>query len=183
MKFSKRVKASFLALGFASVAAVAQAAPVNGNIAFGGSYELDGENFLDSTTLFFNDSLVVNSTGDFDQVQLGTLVDMQDLVFDPAFDTNDNFWTFSFNGVEYSFHLKTLEVTQREVDNLDLSGTGWLSATGFDDTAGEWMFSAQNGFSFSSATDTTAAVSEPGSLALLSLALMFAGYSARRKTS
>ena len=67
---------------------------------------------------------------------------------------------------------------------LILSGSGYITGAGFEDTAGSWNLTANTLgalFNFSSGT-ASVAVPEPGTLALLGLGLLlFAGTSTRRQ--
>jgi hypothetical protein len=88
-------------------------------------------------------------------------------------------WSFSLNGIDYSFDLQTLTNGTVFIDTNDLgamsfSGTGLLHATNFEDTPANWALQgAQDpeapGFTFTLSSSTTSSIPEGGVMSLLGL--------------
>jgi hypothetical protein len=77
------------------------------------------------------------------------------------------------------FKLTSVNIVAQGPSFLNLSGTGVFSATGYDDTVGEWDFSTQHvdetqnpRVAFSASSSSSVAVPEPSALALMSLGLV-----------
>ncbi len=122
--------------------------------------------------------LVFGTSGDFLAIPFFTPVTFSDFVFNPSTPENP-LWVVSFGGATYSFAADIFSIASQSDVFLNIVGSGTLSATGFDDTAGSWSFTMTtqgSQFGWSSAT-----VPAPGSLLLLSLGLFGLGASARRR--
>jgi hypothetical protein len=83
-------------------------------------------------------------------------------------------WSFSFNGINYSFDLLTLTTGHTEssggVGSMAFTGTGTVHADGFEDTPASWgLHGSGQGFNFELSGSTTAAIPEGGVLSLLGL--------------
>jgi hypothetical protein len=142
----------------------ANAALVNGSLSLSGGF-IPVDSVPQPTSLgtatgiaFDGTTTVDQGTGDF-LASVGNLATMGDFQFSPALNPNpvdvwmvDGF-TFSMDAVAVDFQNNTF---------LLLSGSGTVSAAGFDDTAGTWVFSAQSAdqttFSWSSSTSTVVPV-------------------------
>ena len=73
-----------------------------------------------------------------------------------------------FGGNSYSFDLLTLMITQQGGDSLTLHGTGTLHITGFDNTPGTWIFTANEaGGTFSFSSSNGAIVPDGGTTVML----------------
>ena len=126
---------------------------------------------------------VTFATGDFaaDGLGFGDVGFISDFQYDPLSPTPvDPLWTIAGDTTLFSFALETIAISLETPGFINLSGTGTISAAGFDDTMGNWTFSsdgtgAGTQFAWSS---TTVPVSEPGVLLLLGIALL--GLSSRR---
>jgi hypothetical protein len=176
----------------------AAAAPITGFISFGGNYVpvdaagvqvqqsvATGINVLggsvvtcansstcEGTYAALNGNLIGATYNDFQFNPLGD---------GPAPGDITPLWTFSFNGVTYSFDLMSVNIDQQDNTFLDLTGTGTLYATGFDATIGNWSFSGDTTTGGTFAFSSTNSVPEPASLALFGLGLFGAAVAARRR--
>ena len=155
----------------------AQAVPITGGISLAGNYVTNTGN-LNTATAFnsFPTVLVMSVSGSYAGVPTGTSspsVTMSGFSFNPFSSSVIPLWTFMSGGSTYSFDLTVLSSRLQPGDNsLTLKGTGTLHITGFTDTTGTWLFTANQAsdtFSFSS---SNGAVPDSGSaVALLGIAL------------
>ena len=116
---------------------------------------------LDQATMFsgFTGVYVSGGTGSYQNIPtgLGTspVIDTTTFSFNPFNSAPQTIWGFDYNSKHYNFDLTSLSIDQQTANGLMLSGTGILHIDGFDDTRGNWSFSAgpsRTGFSFSSNT-------------------------------
>ena len=90
-------------------------------------------------------------------------------------------WSFSFNGINYSFDLLSLTNghvgLQNGTGNMSFSGLGTVHADGFDDTPAVWSLQGSGtNLTFTLSSSTTASVPEGGVMSLLGLGFtMLAG--------
>ena len=155
----------------------AQAVPITGGISLAGNYVTNTGN-LNTATAFtsFPTVLVMSVSGSYSGVGTGLSspsVTMSGFTFNPFGPPVIPLWTFMSAGSTYSFDLSVLTQRLQPGDNsLMLKGTGTLHITGFTDTPGTWIFTANQAsdtFSFSS---SNGAVPDSGSaVALLGIAL------------
>jgi hypothetical protein len=85
-------------------------------------------------------------------------------------------WDFTYNSKNYAFNLQNITIVDRTSTSLGLTGSGILSITGYDPTAGTWDFfttsSTSTVFSFESTTDPPPnPVAEPATMLLLGAGL------------
>jgi hypothetical protein len=97
---------------------------------------------------------------------------------------------FTVNGLSFSLTglTQVLRTSAAAGSSIELKGTGLYSAAGFDNTAGTFDITIQNGSATiqadsASASGNVSAIPEPASLALLGGALATVGFARRRKNS
>jgi hypothetical protein len=155
----------------------AQAVPITGGISLAGGYATDTGNINNAKAFTsFSSVFVTSVSGSYSGVGTGLSspsVTMNPFSFNPFSASVTPLWTFMSAGSTYSFDLTVLSSMLQPGDNtLTLKGTGTLHITNFQDTAGTWVFTANQAsdtFSFSS---SNGAVPDSGSaVALLGIAL------------
>jgi len=180
MKTPSKTILTLLIIGLASCGLFsqqAQAVPITGGISLAGSYATNTGN-LNTATAFtsFPAVIVTSVSGSYTGVGTGLTspsVTQNPFSFNPFSSSVTPLWTFMSGGNTYSFDLTTLSSRLQPGDNtLTLKGTGTLKISGFTDTPGAWIFTANqfsDTFSFSS---SNGAVPDSGSaVALLGIAL------------
>jgi hypothetical protein len=87
-------------------------------------------------------------------------------------------WTFISGTTTYSFDLANVAVKSQDNEFLNLTGSGTLHATNFEDATGTWSFTISNpgggahaNFGFTFANSQTSVPEGGSALALLGLAL------------
>ena len=156
----------------------ASAVALSGEISLDGAYTVDIPNYsAGRATKFsgFSEVLVSDGpTGDYAGTA-GISVFHSAFTFDPFIGPIIPLWTFTDGPTSYSFDLTSVTIDFRVKKAIVLSGTGIAHITGFDDTGGDWIFSANTAgttFSFSSSNS----VPEGGAtLPLLGLAVVGLG--------
>src|SRR5690606_10602301 len=118
-------------------ASIAMAAPITGTIDIGGPFtpvNEGGTSSLSSATgLDFNDTTtnatVLNGTGSFAGLTLGSPAHINDLDFSPL--SVDGGYLWSTGG--FDFVLTDIAVTQQNDNFIDLVGSGTVSGNGYDE--------------------------------------------------
>ena len=160
----------------------ASAVGITGEISLDGSYTVDVANFnAGFATKFTSFSAVVVSaapTGAYAGTA-GSAVTHSGFKFDPFVGPIIPLWKFTSGGLTYSFDLVSMGIDFRIKKSIVMSGSGIAHITGYDNTPGDWLLSANTAgttFSFSSTNASEEAVPEAGAtLPLLGLAIMGLG--------
>ncbi len=161
-----------LALLGAVFAAPVSASPILGSVTFGGA--ILPTNFLTTTELEINNNqaivicAVINNCEGAYTPLTGLILASHNNISIPF--APGELWSFDHAGVHYSYDLTSIGSITRAAAGIILTGTGTAYIDGFDPTAADWSFSANNvqQFVFSS---TVAAVPEPAAAGLLGLGL------------
>ena len=164
----------------------ANAVLIKGEIHFGGDFTpTDGTSAVAlgaATHLEFPLAYVSGASDDFSSLFPGPAT-INGFQFNPTLDPSPvaPLWTAG----SFSFNLESILVVLHSDTQLNLSGAGTLSGTGYDNTPGTWSFqggtSLQNSFSF---VANTTAVPDSGATFLmlaLGLGLVLVGFAPARK--
>ena len=180
MKTLSRTILPILATGLFSCGLLcqqAQAAPIQGDIDFGGVVTFDTTSLATATRVnVWNSSQVLQRSGDFANVTYS--IDPGDpatmaapWIFNPTTAT-PGLW--SIGG--FTFNLSSSTINSQSATFLDVSGVGTISGNGFDPTPGTWSFtstqsdgSSNPDFSFQA---QAAAVPEGNSIALFGIGVL-----------
>lgn len=175
-----------LAIATLCLPGLASAIPIDGEITFSGDFVPTGGVSLSTATgLTFpgNDFDVDDAIGAFAAAGIvqGDTGTINDFSFNPlAPSPVSPLWSIS----GFSFVLESVTIELQTNKFLVLSGSGYITGAGFEDTAGEWNLTANTLsalFNFSSGT-ASVEVPEPSTLVLFGLGLLlFAGTSTRRR--
>lgn len=172
MKISKTLWALVAASGLLLAGFNSQAVPIVGGISMAGGYVPTGA--LDSGPISFafpTGAFVTSSSGSYAPVPGGTPATYFGFSAVPS-SAPQALWTFMFAGLTYSFDLGTLSVLSRGLDGngnpfINLEGTGTLKITGFTDTPGSWLFTANSASSTFSFSSSNGAIPDGGTTVML----------------
>lgn len=156
----------------AGLAPTVEAAPVSGDIDFGGDVSFDTMSLLTAKTVnLWNSAFVLQANGDYTGfVSPGNMPTMAEpWVFNPSTAT-PALW--SVGG--FTFNLTSAAILSQSAQFLNIQGYGTITGNSYDPTAAVWTFTANrsdggmsNSFSFQSQTSP---IPEPGSVVFLSVA-------------
>ena len=174
------ILSSLLLCGVTAI--TASAVGITGEISLDGSYTVNVANFnagfATKFTSFSGVAVSAAPTGAYAGTA-GSAVTHSGFKFDPFVGPIIPLWTFTSGGLTYSFDLVSMGIDFRNKKSIVMSGSGLAHITGFDDTVGNWLLSANTAgttFSFSSTNASEEAVPEAGAtLPLLGLAVMGLG--------
>jgi hypothetical protein len=162
----KRITALGLILIALTIAA--KAAPISGDIDFGGVVTFDTLSLATATRVqTWNSSIVLQDSGDFATfVPVGTTATMAaPWIFNPSTAT-PSLW--SVGG--FTFDLSSSVVVSQSTTFLNVTGTGTIQGNGFDPTPGVWSFTSSNANGSNHSTfgfqANASAVPEGGAVAL-----------------
>jgi hypothetical protein len=169
------LKTAVLTVIAVGMATALQAANIVGGISQAGNVTFNTGNINTATTATFNNVQVTSIAGSY--VGQGILINTPGSVTYPntplqfnPFVANVPLWTLATAGGTASFDLTTLTQRLQPGDNtLTLRGTGVLHMTGFTDTLGDWIFTANSlGGTFSfSASNSALGLPDGGTTAIL----------------
>jgi hypothetical protein len=169
MKQAKLAAIAIICFTWVALCGQAQADPIVGSVEFFGSATPSGASPGFPVTVHFNDAWhTLLGDGIYAGVPFATTATFSDFGFTGEGATAALFappvaplWSFSFNGVDYSFDLQVLTNAHTEAGSMSFTGTGIAHASGFDDTPAAWALQgAGNNFTFQISTSTTTSVPE-----------------------
>jgi len=181
MKTMKGYLGTFAAVSMLLLAGAANAAPIQGDITFLGAWQPKAADGVTNTNVanaahiqFVGDVVVREAIGDFDGAA-GTMATYTNFTFNPFAGPIAPLWTVTVGGTTYSFALERVNVSLQSSNQLGLSGSGTLSAPGFDDTEFAWTFSGDSTGAILSFSAASFGVPEPSVVGLLGLGLIAMG--------
>lgn len=165
------------------------AAPITGSIEITGAFDpVDSLNNIVTLSAatgidFTSDTgVVVASAGDLAAVAPFTLATMNDFQFSPVLSPNPvTIWAVG----GFSFDMDDVVVNSQTATNLSLTGSGIVMGGGFDDTSGDWEFTANTvdgSSTFSWSSSTLTAVPVPAAVWLFASGLLGMVGVARRRS-
>jgi hypothetical protein len=173
----KTLLTGILALG---MVIAAQAIPITGTIDMGGTATLNSTSLGSATAATAFSAVTVGGlpTGTFAGT-FGASVTWSGFSW-PSNVLVSPLWTFTFGGNTYSFDLAHVSVFSQSNFFLNLTGSGTLHVTGFDDTPGLWSFTISNptglphdNFQFTFANSQTATGVPDGGMTVALLGIAF----------
>ena len=189
----KQLLIGFVALG---MALSAHAANITGGISMaGGPISTDTVDLSTANAITgFGTVVTTTTSGTYAPVAPGTVITTTTgFQFDPSFSPSPtvNVWRFVSGGLTYSFDLTSIDTfSQGTMANgtkfLDIAGIGTLHVTGFTDTTGNYILTANQAgqpVTFSFSASNGALVPDGGmTIAMLGMALTGLGLIRRKMT-
>ncbi|HEY8995339.1 MAG TPA: hypothetical protein VIM71_11795 [Lacunisphaera sp.] len=167
--------ASLLALGLVTSAV---AVPISGSISFNGTPVFNSSPISGATAISGYESAFIavdQRSGDYAVLPDLLPVTFSPFVFSPPDQTVSPLWTFDFGGRTYSAWVTSMTASFNAALNIwNFGGSGFLSITGFENTAASWNFSAgqvgESQYFGSAAAAISPSVPESGATMLMLLA-------------
>lgn len=168
-----------LAVSTFALAGNAAATIMTGSIGFDGAYSVAGGNLATATAIDITGNQatvagIVDGAFAAEGISDGDIATYNDFTFSPFAPIN-NLWSIA----GFSFDLNTLNINYQDSNSLVLSGTGSISHASFDDSPGEWVFSAsKSGANFTFASSSSASgteVPEPSTAMLMGIGIVVLG--------
>ncbi len=161
----KLITAAILTTGIAAFAGSAYATPIGGTLDING---IESAHTATSIT-FVNPAGIDVSSGDFNEVGLCVGCVTMGSPFSTGSALPFQLFTATNNGNTVTFHVTSDTFTALALGGLQITGTGIVSLTGFDDTLAEFSLTVPHS---GRASFDLFTAPEPGSLALFGAALL-----------
>ena len=175
----KNFKQLLIAIGLVTFAGSASAVGITGSIGFNGEYTIDTTDLATATMITRVDASVDGAvTGSFadEGIAHGDVPSYSNFTFDPTGPVND-IWSIA----GFTFDLETMVNSFQDSTFLLLKGTGVISHADYDDTIGEWAFSAQTSDASFTWSSSSSAAPEPAITLLLATGLIGFGVTRRMR--